>query len=885
MLFPVKTFFSAINSTQTARLAFDRIESVWNLKHVKTSDSTDYGGEGVRVAHALSDYGCKDQGDGHVNDDDDRSQKENDNGVACEMGLRQYFDDRNVPHVTVREACFPLLRVFPALQKVPTEGGDIKSEVCFAATNLSLKAGEHCGVYGRVGCGKTTFLRIILGEVTPLTGSVTRSGKLAFCSQESFLLCATVKENITFGLPYDEEWFKKVIELCELQLDLQRLDKAENTVVGENGVKLSGGQKQRVCLARCAYSRPDLVILDDPFSALDTDVREKIWKNLVGQLWSKKTLIIATNDESKKPCLDTIIEISNMAVKSIKKQHEKYCPEQDKGQVSKIPVSALMKTPFLAQSPSVVTDVRIERAAEAKRLLSVDADCHNALQLEVPSNISESHGISRSSSPSRAHSAKSQQPREVLNQEIQSTSRYKIELSENKNMEQLALSRGSKIVAANSREKSPSARKPESNHLHNDESLRESHLERDQNNFFTQRPLIIMPIDAVALEGTVHGDRLKLSMLEKTQILPPSKKSRIDKTIISKQSYLQPPMLGNSRPPSRSSFTASKFRLVETFNLASLEERAAKILPIFLTISQHKSDSPVQFEEMNISIDPPTESPLAANISLTPCKTSESLVKYPGFALCIILLLFWLLFTATRQFFDYWLGNWASATAGSSTKLSPQVYPWLSLVLLCFAILLMVARSLLYSFLSLKSTLKLHASLISSLICKSLTYFDRTPVGTATNHATKDVSVVDNQLLMNLLWMLTNIMQFSAFVVVATAAVPFLLVLFLISVLAAIHLVRRYTTAALKLRKLSIQTAAPFLQGILELFQGLETMRAFKKQEYIFSRFMKHLNTHNNSVQHELFARQWINVRMELLISILVGLVAFSVAIVASVEE
>jgi ABC-type taurine transport system ATPase subunit len=80
------------------------------------------------------------------------------------------------------------------------------------------------------------------------------------------------QENVLFGLPFDEEKFNAAIRLSELQRDVEILPNGWDTEIGEKGVNLSGGQKQRVSLARAVYADADVYILDDPLSALDTQV-------------------------------------------------------------------------------------------------------------------------------------------------------------------------------------------------------------------------------------------------------------------------------------------------------------------------------------------------------------------------------------------------------------------------------------------------------------------------------------------------------------------------------------------------------------------------------------------------------------------------------------
>lgn len=103
-------------------------------------------------------------------------------------------------------------------------------------------------IVGPVGSGKSTLLDAILGETGDANGVVSIStAEIAFCSQTPWILNATVQENIIAGTKhFDEKWYKKVIEACDLLLDFQNLPQGDQTLVGDKGLKLSGGQKQRL---------------------------------------------------------------------------------------------------------------------------------------------------------------------------------------------------------------------------------------------------------------------------------------------------------------------------------------------------------------------------------------------------------------------------------------------------------------------------------------------------------------------------------------------------------------------------------------------------------------------------------------------------------------
>lgn len=172
-------------------------------------------------------------------------------------------------------------------------------------------------ISGPTGSGKSLLLAAILGEVDLLAGRITVprpptvdqrfdskataanwliSSAIAFVSQKPWIENASIKDNIIFGLPYDEFRYKKVISACALTQDLGMLDDGDLTEVGAQGISLSGGQKWRLTLARAFYSRAGILILDDVFSALDTHVGKHIYeKALMGELSEGRTRILVTH--------------------------------------------------------------------------------------------------------------------------------------------------------------------------------------------------------------------------------------------------------------------------------------------------------------------------------------------------------------------------------------------------------------------------------------------------------------------------------------------------------------------------------------------------------------------------------------------------------------
>lgn len=172
-----------------------------------------------------------------------------------------------------------------------------KSSICLADINYTARKGELSCIVGRVGAGKSSFLRGILGIMYKDRGTITTKGSVAYVPQEPWLMNATVKENILFGHKFEPDVYQKTIYACALDSDLKILPDGDNTEIGERGVSLSGGQKARLSLARAVYARADVYLLDDPLSAVDQHVGRHIIRHILGPdgLLATKTRILATN--------------------------------------------------------------------------------------------------------------------------------------------------------------------------------------------------------------------------------------------------------------------------------------------------------------------------------------------------------------------------------------------------------------------------------------------------------------------------------------------------------------------------------------------------------------------------------------------------------------
>ncbi|PPR08265.1 hypothetical protein CVT24_001158 [Panaeolus cyanescens] len=168
---------------------------------------------------------------------------------------------------------------------------------------LVFKEGKLNLVTGSTGSGKTAMLLALLGEMhlkrlSPDSWSnLPRDGGIAYAPQEGWVLSTTIRQNILFGSPYDEQRYQAVIKQCALDRDLNLFEAGDQTEVGERGLTLSGGQKARVTLARAVYSRAKILLLDDIFAALDVHTSATIVNEcFAGDLMQGRTIILVTHN-------------------------------------------------------------------------------------------------------------------------------------------------------------------------------------------------------------------------------------------------------------------------------------------------------------------------------------------------------------------------------------------------------------------------------------------------------------------------------------------------------------------------------------------------------------------------------------------------------------
>ncbi|KAM0786475.1 hypothetical protein ACM66B_001934 [Microbotryomycetes sp. NB124-2] len=177
--------------------------------------------------------------------------------------------------------------------------------------SLVVPRGQLLCVVGAVGSGKSSLLQGLIGEMRKTKGSVVFGGNVGYCAQTPWSQNTTIRENIIFGQPFDESRYWECVRASCLLADFDVLPNGDLTQIGEKGITLSGGQRQRVSIARTLYQDADIILLDDPLSAVDAHVGAHLVSNVLQGVLREKTRVLVTHALHVLPLADRIIVMEN----------------------------------------------------------------------------------------------------------------------------------------------------------------------------------------------------------------------------------------------------------------------------------------------------------------------------------------------------------------------------------------------------------------------------------------------------------------------------------------------------------------------------------------------------------------------------------------------
>ncbi|KAI0889767.1 ABC transporter [Annulohypoxylon maeteangense] len=204
-----------------------------------------------------------------------------------------------------------------------------ESRLALEDVHLTVRQGSIVVLSGATASGKSILAQSILSEIPSIGMIAVSSKRIGYCSQIPWLPNGSIQQIITDfhdDSVADFTWYKTVLDACCLMKDIDALPDGDETLVGSRGINLSGGQRQRLALARAIFARTEILILDDPFSALDGRTESQIVENLFGNegLFRKlgTTVLFISNSAQYFYLADEVIVLENGRIKEHGKWNE-----------------------------------------------------------------------------------------------------------------------------------------------------------------------------------------------------------------------------------------------------------------------------------------------------------------------------------------------------------------------------------------------------------------------------------------------------------------------------------------------------------------------------------------------------------------------------------
>ncbi len=230
------------------------------------------------------------------------------------------FKDEIDPATIINSGIDPVdVQIDNLVYRYPDGDKDVLKDI-----QLDVPAGTSVAFVGGSGSGKTTLVDLILGLLTPTSGTISSQGKdihtdlhswyqkIGYVPQDPYLGNGTLREAVAFGIPekhIDDDRVIYCLELAELMPVVETLEDGINTSIGENGNRLSGGQRQRVGIARAMYRNPSLLVMDEATSALDNETEHKITQT-INRISEEITVIIVAHRLSTVRNVDQLVYLS-----------------------------------------------------------------------------------------------------------------------------------------------------------------------------------------------------------------------------------------------------------------------------------------------------------------------------------------------------------------------------------------------------------------------------------------------------------------------------------------------------------------------------------------------------------------------------------------------
>ncbi|XP_017788164.1 PREDICTED: ATP-binding cassette sub-family C member Sur [Habropoda laboriosa] len=765
----------------------------------------------------------------------DSIKEDEEDGQSC--GLRDFKLEiaSSVDTVFEKDPEVPVLRMKSCGFSWGTE------ESLLSIADLNFPRGQLTLIVGKIGSGKTSLLLGMLGEIQRTAGSIewSRGSKIAYVAQKAWLQNATLRDNILFGSPFKLKRYRNVLKACALQPDVDILPGRDLTRIGEKGINLSGGQKQRVTIARALYSDADIVIMDDPLSALDHQVGQHIFDQGIRKLLlrSGRTVIMVTHRLELLSTAHQVVVMDGSRVRAVGTKSaiedsdpvlalewRKTARRKDEG--PRAHRTAKDRWSLIRLVSRIGINVKKKQPDDGSWI--TDQDAHVNPPGFVPLRMRRT---TLSGSRYLAHDLTDLPvPTEEWN-----VTKKKFKWHRN---------------AVRSTSLQPQRLPPPVLRQNSTPTILESHyvVPRKRNNTFDggQRSSVLRQLFSGGIisphpdEVTVNRDKGVLRRLI------PSSSSRQAHYSLKKTNQDQ----------ENDHFPVKRLISVESKGTNESDEVEGKI---FDTEEQEESQS----EDRSGT--------LAGMIFFEYAKAGGWLLglTYAGVAISC---------QALRVYIDLWLSRWTDKDNAnfSQENHSTVFYFKVYIVLSVTFILLSFVCNVTGQWTGAKARRKLHEEAVSRLLRVPVSFFECNPVGKILNRFSADTGVIDKKISMSIQRLTFFILLCGSAIIVNVIISPWFFIA-AVPTFAAYYLVQRfYRRSARHLQTLDASTRWPITTHFSETLCGLATIRASKQETRFTEQAMKCLDSNTNAFLLLNSSNRWLGITLDYLGAVVVGSATFA---------
>ncbi|KAL6445158.1 hypothetical protein ACFW04_002204 [Cataglyphis niger] len=692
---------------------------------------------------------------------------------------------------------------------------------------LNFPRGQLTIIVGRIGSGKTSLLSALLGELQRINGNIewTKSLKIAYVAQRPWLQNATLRDNILFGSAYRSRRYRNVLHACALQSDVDILPDRDLTRIGERGINLSGGQKQRVTIARAFYSDADVILLDDPLSALDQHVGRQIFDHGVRKLMLRngRTVIMVTHRLDLLQAAHQVIVMDNCQIRAVgtkssiedidpelaaewriadsRKENENCFQKTAKDRwslirlVSRIGIGIIKKHASdgswiidrdVHMNPPAFIPLRLRRTTlSGSRYLS-----HDLTDLPVPTEewntVRKRSKTYRDSVRSTSFQTQNRRPPPVLRQS------------------------STPMILEN----------------------RDHMASRKRNNTY---------------DNGQHNNMLKQFF---------STRYPEEMTINNDKSVLRRLILNSNK-------------------IDQQQERDFFPVKRFLSIESRTSDDMDDMEDTHLNDEDANEQNEFKIDDKNGMVTRMTWIEYPksgGWMPGLVYVVAALAYQILRVYTDLWLSRWTDQSIYSSTSERQDMVSYFKIYIIISvgSILLSFLYNVAGQWAGARARRKLHREAIAGLLGAPISFFDCNPIGKILNRFSADMGVIDKKLSTSIKRLTSFILLCGSAIIVNVIISPWFLIAAVPISCAYYVLQKFYRRSARQLQRLDGSTRGPVAAHFSETLSGLPTLRAFKQECRFMEETMRRLDINTNAFLILNTSSRWLGIALDYLGAVIV---------------